>query len=240
MFKRFFLASTAISGFAAVLFPTSSIAADLPPPPPPVVEIRQSVHDWTGPYIGGVVGAVCMEAYDRAETLSDGDMNGCGLKGGIVGGYNYQIDNVVVGVEGDWTFGQETARNSAFQEKFDIDWQSSLRGRAGWLANDETLFYATGGISVLRGTVNALIGAARTPRDDSKTHIGYIVGGGVEYAFTGNLHGRLEYLYSSYGDKTYDLNVAGVCGVPCEAEMDLEAVHSMRVGLTWNFNSYSW
>ncbi|SEM13551.1 Outer membrane protein beta-barrel domain-containing protein, partial [Bosea lupini] len=36
---------------------------------------------------------------------------------------------------------------------------------------------------------------------DSNTHTGWTVGGGVEYAFTNNLVGGVEYLYVDLGDK---------------------------------------
>ncbi len=36
----------------------------------------------------------------------------------------------------------------------------------------------------------------------------YTVGAGVDYAFTNNIFGRVEYRYTDFGSKTFDLAVA--------------------------------
>ena len=56
-----------------------------------------------------------------------------------------------------------------------------------------------------------------------KTHVGWTVGAGVEYAFTDNVFGRLEYRYNDYGDK----DIFGI-------NTDLDQ-HTVKVGLGVKF-----
>ncbi|HHI81812.1 MAG TPA: porin family protein, partial [Rhizobiales bacterium] len=228
MHKRSLFHSAAIAALAASLGAIAAKAADLPPPPPPpapMVEIRPSVTDWTGPYVGAVAGVVCMDTEYTPSVGPDPELSGCGFSGGAVGGYNFQFNKAVVGIEGDWTFGGHTASNTLDAVKYSIDWQSSLRARAGWLASDETLIYATAGVSWMRGTMDALVGPGSVPMHATKTHTGFVVGGGMEHAFSKSLHGRIEYLYANYNNKLYDLNVPGVCGVPCTADLHADSIH---------------
>jgi outer membrane immunogenic protein len=82
--------------------------------------------------------------------------------------------------------------------------------------------------------MDALVGPFSLPASDTRTHFGFVVGGGIEHAFTPNFHGRLEYLYGSFNDKTYDLSVS-TCGTPCFADLDFDQLHLVRASLTWNF-----
>ena len=226
----------AAAGLAVVLVgPAGALAADLPPPPPPP-DIRS---DWSGPYVGGAVGGACMETHYIPSSGPDPDLNGCTFVGGVLGGWNYQLgEDFVIGIEGDYMWGGRAGVNHLDAVKYSIDGLGTVRGRLGWLHND-TLFYATGGIGWLDGTMNALVGPSSLPGSDSKVHTGFVVGGGIEHAFTPNLHGRLEYLYGSFNDKNYDLTVS-TCGTPCIADLDFDNLHMVRAALTWNFGSYFW
>ena len=240
---------TAFAGKAA-------LAADLapPPPPPPAPEIRASVSDWTGPYLGAVLGGTCMDTEwdfqqdtDRDGTIDvvtpDLPMNGCGLSGGVLAGFNYQIDNVVLGVEGDWTWGSKTGKHTDIitggveRDHYKIKWQNSLRARVGLLATQNTLFYVTGGVSWLRGRVKET-----TPVEisDTRTHLGYVLGGGIEHALTENIHLRAEYLYSSFKKKTYGPFTDPGPYPTASAKIGLDDVHTFRAGVTWNFPVSTW
>ena len=225
-------------------------AADLAPPPPP--QIRPAVSDWTGPYAGAVAGGVCMDTMTTLyqdlgkngtidNTFSDLPLNGCGWTGGLVAGFNYQLDNVVLGLEGDWTWGGKTGEHTDViapgnieRDHFKIKWQASLRARLGFLTTDKTLLYVTGGVGWLRGK------AYETSPDtvsDQNTHTGYVIGGGIEHALTENLHLRAEYLYSSYKAKSYHL-VGAVDAA--DVKVDMDNFHTFRLGVTWNFPVSQW
>jgi outer membrane immunogenic protein len=164
----------------------------------------------------------------------DPDLNGCGFVGGVLGGWNYQISDFVIGVEGDIMWGGDNATNHLDAVEYEIDMLSTVRGRLGWLSHSNTLIYGTGGVGWLKGTMDALVGPFSLPGSDTRTHFGFVVGGGIEHAFTENLHGRIEYLYGSFNDKDYDLSVT-TCGTPCIADLDFEHLHVVRASLTWNF-----
>ena len=62
---------------------------------------------------------------------------------------------------------------------------------------------------------------------DSNTHIGFVVGGGIEHAWTDNFIGRLEYLYASFDEETYNFTPGTVI-----SEFD---AHMVRAGAAWKF-----
>jgi outer membrane immunogenic protein len=102
---------------------------------------------------------------------------------------------------------------TSYQAK--IDWFGTVRGRLGWLVNDQLLVYATGGLAYGEVAVsgNANISASIvspftfTPTTAafgaSKTNVGFSVGGGMEgrlsYWLPPNWTWKLEYLYLDLG-----------------------------------------
>jgi outer membrane immunogenic protein len=93
-------------------FGLAALAADLAPrmePVPPVAHIP--AFSWTGFYLGGELGWIQTDAKYTTGALplgapfvvtSGSDKNG--LTYGILAGYNYQVGQLVVGVEGDYAF----------------------------------------------------------------------------------------------------------------------------------------
>jgi opacity protein-like surface antigen len=226
----------AAAGIAVLLCgPAGALAADLPPPPPPP-EIRS---DWSGPYIGGAMAAACMETTYAVSTGADPELNGCSFAGGVLGGYNFQVsDNFVVGVEGDYMWGRQNAYNRLDQVHYAIDGVATVRGRVGYLDYD-TLFYATAGVGWLNGSMDALVGPKSLSGHDKGTHTGFVVGGGIEHAFTPELHARIEYLYGAFNNQDYDLSVS-TCSPTCIVDLDFRHLHMVRAAVTWNFGSMLW
>ena len=172
------------------------------------------------------------------------DTNGCGFTGGVVAGFNYQFDSFIIGLEGEWSWGGRTADHYTPYEhdRYSIDWMASIRPRIGYLANDDTLFYITGGPAWLRGELKDVNSGTAF----KNTHFGYAVGGGIEHALTQNLHVRAEYLYSSYKTKTYGPYCAtcDLDGDPETAKVSvrqkMDDIHTFRLGVTWNFPVTTW
>ncbi len=200
----------------------SALAADLPPPPPPI-EIRESNYDWGGVYIGGVIAAGSVDNTYIPIGAADPEISGSGIVGGGMIGYNYQIDDFVVGVEGDYMFTGIHNRNSADGVDQEFSYLATIRARAGW-AHDNTLFYGTAGVAFMRSKFHIM------PADETltKTHVGYTVGLGIEHAFTENLTARTEYLYASFGKKDYVYTVGTV-------RTGIDDVHIARAGLAYKF-----
>jgi outer membrane immunogenic protein len=194
-FARFVLLST-----TATVFSLSAMAADLPnriesvAPPANV-----PAFSWTGFYLGGELG--WMQTNPKYTTgalllgapfvvTSGSDRNG--LTYGILGGYNYQVGQLVLGVEGDfvgWTVGK--IRYTSVTGDFltaHSKWGGSIRGRLGCAAfvSTETSIPFTG-ISI--------------GGDD--TRVGWTVGAGLDYAFTNNWFTGLEYRFSQYEAKNF-------------------------------------
>jgi outer membrane immunogenic protein len=186
----------------------SASAADMevkaPPPPPP------PVYSWTGFYFGGHIGGDWDN--DRFHFVPAGTStsnSASSVFGGGQVGYNYQISRWVLGLEGDgsWTNLSSGAPcpNPFFTCSHSIDWLASLRGRVGYLATDQSLFYVTGGAGFSEINHTALppgVAPFIFTGFFSNTSVGYTVGGGWEYAFAKHWSVRVEYLYYGFGTST--------------------------------------
>lgn len=184
----------------------SALAAD------PVAE---TMHDWTGPYIGLNVGYGWGDQEQNYWLLQDdvtnnydsGNQDMDGILGGGQIGVNYQIGAFVLGAETDFQFsgieGDFKTSDGYSCEPVDkctaeIGWFGTLRARAGY-AFGNFLPYVTGGLAY--GRVEANNGKDfPADWDISDDQLGWTIGGGLEMAFSEHLTGRLEYLYVDLGE----------------------------------------
>jgi outer membrane immunogenic protein len=140
-----------------------------------------------GPYLGFNVGY-------QWGNVTNNPTNPTGLMGGIGGGYNYQTGQFVVGGETDL---QMSAANDTFAPwKFANPWFGTVRGRAG-VAMNNVLVYGTGGMAYGGGRAQ-VAGATET-----RTHMGWAAGLGIEVGLTPNWSAKAEYLYVDLNDRTY-------------------------------------
>jgi outer membrane immunogenic protein len=212
----------------------AAAAADLPsakgppiyaPPPPPI-------FTWTGLYIGGQVGYEW--GYDGVNVAGVGLPSYApnGVVGGGHLGYNYQIGQFVVGLEGDVNGSNYTGASTfgALGYSSTVNVDGSVRGRVG-VAWDRALFYATGGAAFAgfqdRYTVGAATGAPNS------TQVGWTVGGGVEYAIDPNWSIRAEYRYTDYGPYSI-YSPAGVIGTFNEHAID----NRVQAGFSYKFDLF--
>ncbi len=222
----------ALGGMGATGAHAADLPAYVPPPPPPV-------WSWTGPYVGLHVGAV------------DGDLDGTvdvedpivservttdpnGIMGGIQAGYNYQFDSIVLGLEGDVSFGDvddvvyPTIVGFPARVEPEIEWMATIRGRLGW-AWDRTLFYATGGVAFT--DVKAKIDAGPAGSDsDKSSYFGWTVGGGVEHAVSDSISLKAEYLYADFGKEKFSFFDDYITSDDAKL-----TTHTFRVGVNWLF-----
>ncbi len=218
---------------------SAALAADLPSrrPPPPVYTAPPPLFTWTGIYVGGQVGYAWGHAGNGIPGVA-GSYTGSspdGVVGGAHVGYNYQINQFVVGLEGDvdGTSFSKSAYAPGIATSFGtrIPVEGSVRGRVGY-AWDRTLFYATGGAAFadIQHSVNGGI----TPFYSGSTgRVGWTVGGGVEYALTNNWSVRAEYRYSDFGhDTTYIAPAATTVS-------NHVTEHAVRVGFSYKFDMYA-
>jgi len=196
MFKSIFagaIAATALAGTA--------LAADLPrrsaaAAPAPAYK----TVNWTGAEAGLNCGYEVGKASGSAKSAV-GNLDGYSIGGTV--GYNQQMDNFVVGVEGDLAktnIDGATSTNSA-----KITSLGTVRARAG-VAMDRALVYGTAGYAGGNMKVSTAAGSG------TKWENGYAVGAGLEYAFTNNISGKAEYLYTHLNDKNYALTGVTTAG----------------------------
>ncbi len=216
-------------------------AADLPVyvPPPPA-----PVWSWTGPYAGLHVGAIDgdiddnfdVEGDDIAEVPAD-SMDPNGIMGGLQAGYNFQFDSIVLGVEGDISFGDvdDVIYPSLFSPsgriESQIDWMATIRARVGW-AWDRTLFYATGGMAFTDLKIKVDDDLAGFNDSDKNSYFGWTVGGGVEHAVSDSISLKAEYLYADFGKESYSFSDTQFPDVKGDVKL---TTHTFRVGVNWLF-----
>jgi len=206
--------------------PTSSSTKDAPYVAP---------FSWTGLYLGANAGWTFGNADDTYDVGTPAattfGINADGFSGGLHGGYNIQTGNLVVGIEGDfsWTDADGTkfcsnavCLGTGTRPTLEINSIWSVRGRIGYAAGP-TLWFATAGLAYADVDVRDPVQGG----SDGKTHRGFIVGGGLERAINPNLRLRAEYLYANFEDKDYAL-------VTTPDRFDLDT-HTVRVGVSWSF-----
>lgn len=224
----------------ALVLASPARAADLSLPykAPPLLA---PAFSWTGFYVGGEVGygwgkdhLTEYETASGAYTNFEKQYNVNGVVGGIYGGGNYQVGNLVVGLEADiegsglkggWI---DTTVGGAGDTK--LDWQGSVRGRLGFAA-DKALFYGTGGVAfanISHTYTNLVTGVAETT---SNIHAGWTAGAGVEFAVTPNILARAEYRYTDFGSYRFD-SVTSFPGLTGQQEPRFSTV---RVGAAYKF-----
>jgi outer membrane immunogenic protein len=165
-------------------------AADLPRGPAPYYSpVQASIYNWAGAYAGLNAG------YEWGK-ITNSSVEPNGIAGGLQGGYNWQNGAFVFGGETDI---QVSGADDTFAPyKFSNPWFGTLRGRAGYAFNN-ILFYGTLGLAYggLKGEISGL--------DESKTHIGWAGGLGVEVGFAPNWSAKAEYLYMDLTSRAYSI-----------------------------------
>jgi outer membrane immunogenic protein len=208
---------------------SSGFAADMPlKAPPPVL-----AYDWSGFYIGGVIGG--------GWTNTDSSVPGLGVIGalvnapviqtttsssfigGVEGGDRYQFGKLVIGWEADitWgdmngtsttTFGPVIAPGILTQSiTADTKWTATATSTVG-IAHDRWLIYGKAGVAWAKTDYTdnwAIAGVplfSGTGSTNSSSQVGWTVGTGVEWAIWNNWSVKAEYDYLDFGNKTAAIN----------------------------------
>jgi len=159
------------------------------------------------------------------------NFNPSGFVGGAQIGYNWQVSNIVFGLEADFeSFSQHKSANTEFaltnnsatagncvgacvgnfSNSIKTDWLITIRPRFGY-AWDRTLVYTTGGLALTRisfaqsytDNIGFLAGPGGIENASaSSTKAGWVIGGGIEHQFLDNWTLRAEYLYVRFGGLT--------------------------------------
>jgi outer membrane immunogenic protein len=228
---KFILNAAVVAG--ALTGITAASAADLPArtytKAPVMVDPG---YNWTGFYIGGNIGYSWGRSSDTSSltngagtvlftSIDRSDLNG--VVGGGQVGYNWQMQNWLLGLEADIQgTGERGSRAftcptgictppfgvvavfpgppvpvSSLDQK--LEWFGTVRGRAGVLVSPKVLLYATGGLAYGGVKSSETIGLVPAGFSNSDTRVGYTVGAGIEGVIGGNWTAKLEYLYVDLG-----------------------------------------
>jgi len=271
--------------FSALSF--AALAADLPNrKAPPIMPVIAPIFSWTGFYAGLNAGYADPTAKFSVipggnwvgdpdvpffSATSPGVVNAGtrnvglhGFTGGLQAGYNYQINNIVLGVEADANFlglkgsyatpiyngvagGTYWANGSARLDAF-----YTLRARLG-IAADHWLFYATGGLAVTNEKFSQSINFINTPLfvtlpitdplgganagSASTTAASWTLGGGVEYAFNNQWSAKAEYLYVNLKSMQFGSNYVSSVNWTMQHRLNLSGLNIFRVGLNYHFGT---
>ncbi len=234
-------------------------------------------YNWTGAYagvnLGGAWSSTCstwtpsVGGVNAVFTGANCPNNSSFIGGGQIG-YQYQMQQFVVGLEGD--IGGATSHSGtivettsgapgipagtyAFSGQHTPSNIETIRLRLGF-ALDRALIYATGGGAFAGGSSNTVV--AFSPADgsgntavwtstNSGTRIGWTIGGGVEYNLTGRWSVRAEDLYMNLGTLSNSPTVCSGAGcatfdqaVTWISNNHAVNVNVFRVGVNYNFGGF--
>lgn len=200
----------------------SALAADLPAQVYSKAPAMMPVYNWTGFYVGGNAGGVWANpsytnlantsTFGGASVGSTFTQNGSGFIGGGQIGYNWQVNQWVLGAEASFSGSNVKSTSTNFVDDL---FQNQLRslllvtGRLGYASNN-WLFYAKGGYAGANRTTSVsdigLLSPGVGSGSASAWHNGWTVGTGIEYGLTQNWILGLEYDYVNIGKNNYELD----------------------------------
>lgn len=196
-------------------------------------------YDWNGFYLGANLGYGAAEspAFDPNANF---DSNPKGMIGGAQLGYNWQIEQYVIGVETDFSGSgmsdENTSALSQFSGEEKINSFGTLRVRFGVLPVDNLLLYGTAGIAGanVEYTTHFAYGEGGSmyyPASQHSTQFGWTVGAGAEYGLSESLTVKAEYLYLILEDDSLvDVNSDGTLDNNWDTRANI-----FRVGLNYLF-----
>jgi outer membrane immunogenic protein len=189
-----------------------------PEAPPMANDVAAPAGNWSGAYLGGAA------TYDFGKfSNSDDGRDAKGLGGSVYGGYNMQSGSIVYGAEADLSYAGEDGSAGSDAGTGLTGTQGvngSVRGRVGYDLNP-FLVYGTAGVAAAN---HELKGGGDS---DERLAAGYTVGAGVETFVTDNVTARVEYRYSDYQKRDFDIN-----GSTVSRGFD---DHSVKVGMGVKF-----
>ena len=188
---------------------------------------------WSGSYIG-LHGGYGWGKLDETYTPVGGtvSLKPDGWYGGFQGGYNWLFaPQSLLGVEVDSSFGN-LKDSGAFplippplgQVNGKIEDLGTARLRLGYLVTPDTLLYVTGGAAYAREKLSATNTTGSTKVD----HLGWTIGGGVEYKFAPEWSLKAEYLYADLG--TFKDNST----IPAITRTSDITLNTVRVGINYS------
>jgi outer membrane immunogenic protein len=202
------LSGTVLSALAA----TPAFAADVPVKAPVTkAPVAVAMFNWSGFYVGANIGGAWgKNSLDESSGIwwvTRSELDPSSVIGGLQAGQNWQVSNLVYGVEADISLLSAKGRTNfpgVASHESELTALGTVRGRVG-IASDRTLFFITGGGAYGRVKNEAIdpasfAGATSASRDSSAW--GWVAGGGIEHAFANNWSARVEFLHTRFAGDT--------------------------------------
>lgn len=223
----------------------AAIAADISAP---------TAYDWSGVYVGVHAG------YDKADvsydfaSITEGYFNENrgthfseeldGFVGGGQVGFNWQYENLVLGLEGafTWVDFDETSTSPFYpgSDEFEskVDWIAAITPRVG-LTVENVMFYAKGGVAFADITARIQDNNAELFVETQKKRAGWTIGGGAEYALSENWIVGAEANYYDFGSFYAGENTTtfeGAPGIPSSDHDVSTTMWSVLARVSYKFN----
>jgi outer membrane immunogenic protein len=239
--------------------------------------VAEPGYDWSGFYIGASAGGDWIGKDNAVLSLPPGPpqaflpflangtiptnygTTGAGAVYGGQLGYNWQIQNVVLGLEADF-FGSslnraQTQSTSGFGSSIstvystNLDWFGTVRGRLGAAVTPRFLAYVTGGFAYgdVGHSYSETSGRLPAPPTTNQSFgsvknldTGWVVGAGLEWAVTNNFTVRGEYLYTNLSSNSFTTPSNNPnCGVVNACSFTLSpsnlSLNIVRAGFNYKF-----
>ena len=207
--------------------------------------------NFSGFYVGGIVS----EAFEGTSSTLFDDHVGAGPDDvvhsgsrdsttyGVQGGYNFQFDRYVLGVEGDWSWGNGKSETAVLDDggpgidsaSAKLENLGSVRGRAGIAVLDNLMFFGTAGF----GWGNAEFGFrdADEISGTAKYHsnaTGAVFGGGFDMLLGYNVVLSAEYLRYDFDDNVFIADASKLNG-GSDVATHFGPIDTIRVAVSYKF-----
>ena len=215
-------------------------AADMAVKAPPMAPYVPAPN-WTGFYIG----------VNGGWGWTNDNIDGAVFGGQI--GYNWQMSNWVLGIEGDFDgAGISGTRQSVFANAVApftdgfsatarTNWLASIRGRLGYVWGPGLLYF-TGGGAWEDVTVHAMFSdgfaGQSVAGSFSQTRSGFVIGGGYEWMVAPSWTVRAEYLFYDFSnDNANSLALPNCAVLGCGANVshNNNEINVFRLGANYKF-----
>jgi outer membrane immunogenic protein len=225
------LSAASIALLAAMV---SAQAAD-PTPFPAAIPVPPT--SWTGIYLGGNFGGGWLrEQMGDRFTGASWDTEQVGVLAGLQGGFNYQLRNLALGAEWDvdWArldvTGDPIRTSGGLLQGFGhTHGITTVAARLGVALNDWLIYGKAGGgwAATTFGIANLTTTRATSVSD---TISGWLMAGGVEYAFAPHWTAKLEYAHLDLGGSNAASSLFPGDSLPASRN-----IRMLRLGINYKF-----
>jgi outer membrane immunogenic protein len=236
MSSRALIAGVVFAGGSACSI-CSAAAADLPPPPAPVAPVAYApaaIYNWSGFYIGGHAGGGFEgSSWSDPFTGANNTFEGSGFLGGAQVGANLQLNMLVLGVEGDfsWTDLKGSGSDSIGDSiGTSVNWTSTVTGRVG-AAFDRLLLYGKGGVAFAQDQ-SSFTDTFANNASTTFMRTGWTAGAGLEYGITKNWSAKIEYDYLGFGSQALNFTTPTTPLYTSNANLNVQEI---KAGVNFRF-----